>query len=124
MKEVSRILVLAPHPDDGEFGAGGSLKRWTEEGKEVHYVVFSPCLKSLPEGAAPDTLYKELLKATAILGLPSNHVRVLDFPVREFPAHRQRILDTLIQIKKEIRPDVVLMPNSYDVHQVHQVIHQ
>ncbi|MCE2496270.1 MAG: PIG-L family deacetylase [Flavobacteriales bacterium] len=124
MKEVSRILVLAPHPDDGEFGAGGSLKRWTEEGKEVHYVAFSPCLKSLPEGAAPDTLYKELLKATAILGLPSNHVRVLDFPVREFPAHRQRILDTLIQIKKEIRPDVVLMPNSYDVHQVHQVIHQ
>lgn len=124
MKEVSRILVLAPHPDDGEFGAGGSLKRWTSEGKDVYYIAFSPCLKSLPEGSDPDRLYKELIKATAILGLEKNNVQVLGFPVREFPAYRQKILDTLLQIKKEIKPDLVLMPNSHDVHQDHQVIHQ
>lgn len=124
MKEISRILVLAPHPDDGEFGAGGSLKRWTEEGKEVHYVAFSPCLKSLPEGSPKDRLYHELIKATTILGLPSERVRVLDFPVREFPAYRQDILDTLLQLKKEIKPDLVLMPNSHDVHQDHHTIHK
>jgi LmbE family N-acetylglucosaminyl deacetylase len=124
MKEVNRILVLAPHPDDGEFGAGGSLKRWTEEGKDVHYVAFSPCLKSLPEGSEPDRLYHELLNATGILGLNPDNVRVLDFPVREFPANRQLILDTLLGLKKEINPDLVLMPNSHDVHQDHQVIHR
>ena len=124
MKEISRILVLAPHPDDGEFGAGGSLKRWTDEGKEVHYVAFSPCFKSLPEGAPQDLLYHELIKATGILGLDPKNVRVLDFPVREFPAYRQDILDTLLKLKKEINPDLVLMPNSHDVHQDHHTIHK
>ena len=36
-----RILVLAPHTDDGEFGCGGSIARFASEGNEVHYVAFS-----------------------------------------------------------------------------------
>ena len=43
-----RILVLAPHTDDGEFGCGGSIARFIEEGKEVFYVAFSAAEKSVP----------------------------------------------------------------------------
>lgn len=32
-----RILVIAAHPDDIEFGAGGSVIRWTDAGAEVTY---------------------------------------------------------------------------------------
>ncbi len=30
-----RVLVLAPHTDDGEFGAGGTIARLVEGGAEV-----------------------------------------------------------------------------------------
>lgn len=33
--EFNRALVVCAHPDDGEFGAGGTMARWAAEGKEV-----------------------------------------------------------------------------------------
>ena len=36
-----RVLVLAPHTDDGEFGCGGTMARLVEAGVEVHYQAFS-----------------------------------------------------------------------------------
>ncbi|MEO8151003.1 MAG: PIG-L family deacetylase, partial [Bacteroidia bacterium] len=36
-----KVLVLAPHTDDGELGCGGSINRKIEEGSEVYYVAFS-----------------------------------------------------------------------------------
>ena len=46
-----RALVLAPHTDDGEFGAGGTMARLADEGVEVRYVAFSIATRSLPEGS-------------------------------------------------------------------------
>lgn len=37
--EFSRVMVFCPHPDDGEFLAGGSMARWAAEGKDVVLVV-------------------------------------------------------------------------------------
>ena len=65
-----RVLVLAPHTDDGEFGCGGTMARLVEAGIEVHYVAFSIATRSLPSGFAPDTLAREVREATAELGLP------------------------------------------------------
>ena len=42
-----RILILAPHTDDGEFGCGGSIARFVAEGHGVHYVAFSSAEKSI-----------------------------------------------------------------------------
>ena len=33
-----RALVAFAHPDDAEFGFGGTVARWAREGTEVHYV--------------------------------------------------------------------------------------
>lgn len=34
-----RILVIAAHPDDIEFGAAGSVARWTDAGAQVTYCI-------------------------------------------------------------------------------------
>ena len=39
MTQQVDILVLSAHPDDAEFGAAGTVARWTEEGKTVVYVI-------------------------------------------------------------------------------------
>ncbi len=117
-----KVLVLAPHTDDGEFGCGGTLARLVENGTEIRYVAFSIATRSLPEGFPPDTLAREVREATAELGIPESHLIVHDFEVRAFPEHRQEILELLIELWEDWKPDAVLQPSLRDIHQDHQVI--
>ena len=117
-----RVLVLAPHTDDGEFGAGGTIARLVEGGAEVRYVAFSIATRSLPEGFAPDTLAREVREATAELGIAESLLDVHDFDVRTFPANRQEILELLIGLWEDWRPDAVFQPSLHDIHQDHQTI--
>jgi LmbE family N-acetylglucosaminyl deacetylase len=119
---LRRVLVLAPHTDDGEFGCGGTMARLVEAGVELRYVAFSIATKSLPPGFAPDTLAREVREATAELGIPESHLTVHDFEVRTFPERRQDILEVLIGLWEDWRPDAVFQPSHHDVHQDHQVI--
>ena len=117
-----RVLVLAPHTDDGEFGCGATMSRLVEAGVEVRYVAFSIATKSLPEGFPPDTLAREVREATAELGIPEARLTVHDFEVRTFPERRQDILELLISLWDEWQPDAVFQPSLHDVHQDHQVV--
>jgi LmbE family N-acetylglucosaminyl deacetylase len=122
ISDWKRVLVLAPHTDDGEFGCGGTMARLVEAGVEVRYVAFSIATKSLPEGFPPDTLAREVREATAELGIPEEHLTVHDFEVRTFPERRQDILELLIQEWDDYKPDAVFQPSLQDIHQDHQVI--
>jgi LmbE family N-acetylglucosaminyl deacetylase len=37
--EIARVLSITAHPDDVDFGAAGTVARWTEAGIEVIYCV-------------------------------------------------------------------------------------
>jgi N-acetylglucosamine malate deacetylase 1 len=117
-----RVLVLAPHTDDGEFGCGGVMARLVEAGSKVRYVAFSIATRSLPEGFAPDTLAREVREATAELGITAENLTVHDFDVRTFPDHRQEILEALIELWNDWQPDVVFQPSLHDIHQDHQTV--
>jgi LmbE family N-acetylglucosaminyl deacetylase len=116
------VLVLAPHTDDGEFGAGGTIGRWAREGREVHYVAFSACQTSIPDGWPEDILRREVAEATQILGIPSSQLRVLDFEVRRFAQARQEILQAMVDLNAELHPQLVLMPSEADLHQDHHTV--
>ncbi len=119
----NRILVLAPHTDDAEFGCGGTIARFIDEGKEVHVAAFSACEKSVPKEYPEDILINELKSATKILGVPNENVHLFRYDVRIFKAHRQDILQDLIGLRSEIKPDLVLLPAGSDIHQDHATIH-
>lgn len=112
----SKVLVLAPHTDDGELGLGGTIASLIEKGITVYYAVFCNASESLPE----DTLKKELDKATTSLGITG--VFLYDFVVRRFHKRRQEILEILVDLRKTLQPDLVFAPSSFDVHQDHAII--
>ncbi len=37
--KLADILVIAPHPDDSEFGVAGSVAKWVNEGNRVVYAI-------------------------------------------------------------------------------------
>lgn len=116
------VLILGPHTDDGEIGAGATISRLCREGKKVYYVAFSICEESVPKGFSKDILSKEILNAGDKLGIPKNNIQTFRYKVRNFPSSRQEILEDLLKLKNQINPDLVLLPCSSDIHQDHKVI--
>lgn len=115
------VLVLGAHTDD-EFGCSGTVVRLLEQGSQVHYAVFSTCEESVPPGWAPDILEQECRKSCAALGIAPGQLHLFDYRVRHFPAHRQEILEDLVKLRLQIKPDLVLLPALDDLHQDHQTI--
>ncbi len=122
IERFSNVLVLAPHTDDGEFGCGGTMARLLEKGVKVTYVAFSWAAKSVPPEFPRDILKHEVREATGVLGIPECDLRVYDFEVRTFPTVRQEILEEMIVLQQELRPDCVFMPALVDLHQDHKTI--
>jgi N-acetylglucosamine malate deacetylase 1 len=118
------ILVLSPHTDDGELGAGGAVARWADEGHDIHYRAFSACEASVPQGWPSGVLRSEAADATKQLGIRPDRSHVLDFEVRRFPRDRQEILQTMVDLNRDLEPDLVLLPSAEDLHQDHQVVAQ
>lgn len=122
IKNINRILILAPHTDDGEFGCGGSVAKVVEERKEVYYVALSTAEESVPSGYPQDILETEVKEATRILGIPASSLIVFKYQVRKLNYVRQEILEELIRMKKELRPDLVFLPSPNDLHQDHYTV--
>jgi LmbE family N-acetylglucosaminyl deacetylase len=117
-----RILILAPHTDDGEFGCGGTIHKLIEEGHEVYYAAFSACQQSVLPQFPSDILITEVKAATKQLGvLPANLI-LFDYDVRTFNYRRQDILEDLIKLRAKIKPELVFMPSLNDLHQDHKTI--
>ncbi|NLK27282.1 MAG: PIG-L family deacetylase [Clostridiales bacterium] len=117
------VLVLAPHTDDAELGCGASIARFVEEGSDVFIAAFSSAEESLPVGAPKDLLKQEFYKAIPLLGVQKENTAVYDYQVRRLSYFRQEVLEEMVKLKKQIQPDMVLLPSGQDVHQDHQVIH-
>ncbi len=118
----NRILILAPHTDDGEFGCGGSIAKFLEKGKEVYYVAFSTAEKSVPANFPRGILTKEVKEATATLGIKKSNLILFKYEARSFPSFRQEILDDMIKLNNKIEPDTVFLPSTKDTHQDHKVV--
>lgn len=119
---LKKILVLAPHTDDGEFGCGATISKLVKQGVEVFYIAFSSCEKSVPDGFPSDILKSEVKAATKKLGIKEGNLFVLDYDVRTFSSYRQEILDDLIKFRIKINPDLVFIPSLNDIHQDHATI--
>ena len=105
-----RILVLSPHTDDGEVGAGGTIAKFVESGSRVI------CFAFYGEGELID----EFNESMDILGIKDH--KVFSFKKRYFPLQRQEILQRLYSYNAQEKIDLVLVPATTDQHQDHQVI--
>ncbi len=117
------MLLLSPHTDDVEIGAGGLVSRLQSAGRHrFRWIVFSSCRESLPDEWSPDLIESEFRSASQLLGV--NDVVVLDYAVRTMPERRQEILEMLVKVRREFQPELVVAPSLNDVHQDHATVAQ
>ena len=119
-----KVLVLTPHTDDGELGAGGTIAKLIDSGAEVYYAAFSTAEQSVPEGFPKDILKTEVKNATLRLGIKVENLIIFNYEVRKLNYVRQEILEKLIVLRKQINPDLVLLPCVHDIHQDHSTVAQ
>jgi LmbE family N-acetylglucosaminyl deacetylase len=122
IEKFKTVLILAPHTDDGEFGCGGTIRKFIEQGANVYYVAFSACEQSVLPMFPKDILTLEVKAATKVLGIKEENLILFRYDVRTFNFHRQAILDDMIALKKEINPDLIFIPTLNDIHQDHSTI--
>ena len=106
-----RILIIAAHPDDIEFGAGGSAAVWTEAGAQVTYCLVTDGAAGSNEKDADLAQLKqrrkeEQLAAAKIVGVTD--VRFLDYADGSLQPTLELRRD-LTRVIREIRPDRVVI---------------
>jgi len=120
--ENQKVLILSPHTDDAELGAGGYISKLIEDGHEIMWVVFSSARESVPKGLPNNTLSEEFESVVKSISLsPSNYI-IHDYKVRRLHEHRQDVLENLVQIRNSFQPTLVIGPSIHDYHQDHQVV--
>lgn len=117
-----RILFVGAHADD-EVSAAGTLAKFKERGHEIYLTIFSFCEESSEALGHPKTiLEKEFAHSIDALKIDPYHVFAHHYRVRHFPRFRQSILEDLVQLKKKIKPHLILTHNTMDIHQDHRTI--
>jgi LmbE family N-acetylglucosaminyl deacetylase len=112
---IRTVLVVVAHPDDAEFGCGGSVARWVKEGKEVTYVI----LTNGDKGSGDRRMTSERLaeirqeeQQNAAQALGVGRVLFLGHPDGELEDTREVRRAVTAEIRRW-RPDLLVTQNPY-----------
>ena len=127
-----RVLVVAAHPDDIEFGAAGTVARWVAEGAEVRYLLMTRGDKGSDDPAADPAQIAvvregEQRAAAAEIGVAG--VDFLDEPdgqVEPSLRLRERVTRAIRAFRPEIvmshDPTVLFVNNEWVNHPDHRAV--
>lgn len=107
------ILAIGAHPDDIEFGCGGTLIKYAQKGHSVFLLVLT--LGSFGGGA--DIRRKEQEEAAKFIG--AKKLFWGGFKDTELTDNRE-LISKIDEVIKEVRPEIVFLNYLDDVHQDHR----
>jgi LmbE family N-acetylglucosaminyl deacetylase len=110
-RRIERILAVMAHPDDVDFGAGGTVRAWTNAGIEVTYCLatngdaggFDP---DVPRSEIPGIRQAEQRAAGAALGVRDIHF--LGYRDGELSVSHELRRD-ISRVIRQVRPDRMLI---------------
>src|SRR5262245_7236930 len=114
-ERIQRVMVITAHPDDSEFGAGGTVAKLTREGKIVNYCILTNGNKvSIDRTMTSERLAQireeEQKNAARVLGV--DLVEFLGFPDGELEDTRHTRMGVSRAIRRH-RPDLVICQNPH-----------
>jgi LmbE family N-acetylglucosaminyl deacetylase len=107
------ILAIGAHPDDIEFGCGGTLIKYARKGHHVYLLVMTEG----SQGGDPGLRRAEQEKAAAVLG--ARKVLWGEYRDTEIPADRA-LIQHLEEVVRLVAPDFIFVHHGDDTHQDHR----
>ncbi|MBI4051258.1 MAG: PIG-L family deacetylase [Elusimicrobia bacterium] len=111
-----KILGIGSHPDDLEFGCGGTFYKLSRAGHQVHLLIMT----SGEVGGDSKTRRAEQEKSAKILGAK---VFWGGFRDTDIPLTRE-LIDTIESHVRKIKPDIIFTQYFEDTHQDHRKVSQ
>lgn len=109
----TRLVVVAPHPDDEVIGCGGLIHKWCAAGAEA--AVLWVCSRSTEAERA------EAQRAIERLGVSES--ASLDFPPVGL-SYDEPTLRRFVAELRRLRPTALLIPHANDADEQHRTTHQ
>jgi LmbE family N-acetylglucosaminyl deacetylase len=111
--EIGRVLAIAAHPDDLDFGSAGTIAGWTSAGIEVVYCIVTDgdaggFDESFPRDEMAPLRRAEQTAAAKAVGV--HDLRFLGYPDGQVEATLGLRKD-LARVIRQVRPDRVLCPS-------------
>jgi LmbE family N-acetylglucosaminyl deacetylase len=111
---VSRVLVVAAHPDDADFGTAGTVATWTDADVHVTYCVVTDGQvgavdREMTRERLVDVRRREQRTAAAHVGVED--VRFLGYADGELEPTR-RLVGELAGLIREVRPQRMVIPSA------------
>jgi len=118
---MTKILIIAPHPDDEVLGCGGTILKHVKMGDEVYLCIVT-------KAYAPDWSEeflrerpKEIEESNRILGIKKTYF--LDFPDAKLDTIPQKELNkAILDVINETKPEVVYFPFGSDLSKDHRLV--
>lgn len=142
LSQETRLLVIAPHPDDETISAGGLIQQVRELGGDVSILLLTdgdnnPWPQRWLErrvwiGKAERERWgrrrrEEVVRALHVLGVPAGALQAFGWPDMGITAYlRQDLAVALAALKLQIlryQPDVIVLPALGDRHPDHSAAH-
>jgi LmbE family N-acetylglucosaminyl deacetylase len=108
--EGKTVLVVVAHPDDAEFGFGGTIAMWAAAGKEINYLL---CTSGDKGSGDPDAIPYRLAKTRRIEQINAAHA--LGARDVSFLSYADGTLTNTLDLRRDIvrgirryRPDAVI----------------
>jgi len=111
-----KVLSIGAHPDDPEFGMGGTLIKHRKEGHEVQVIL---CTLG---GVCGDPKVREQEARAAANKMGVEVLHILDYHVSKLNKTNTQFVQVLRKVIDEIKPDRVYVHSPFDNHQVHKTV--
>lgn len=120
-ENAERVLVVMAHPDDAEFTCAGTLTKWIQDGRQVHYVVCTSGDKGTKDpNMTPYHLAtireEEQLAAARVLGVET--ITFLRHQDGELEATKEFRSEIALLIRR-YKPDIVVTHDAWRPYQLH-----
>ena len=109
------ILAIGAHPDDVEFGCGGTLIKYARKGARIDLLVMTDGAR----GGSARTRRAEQLLAAKVLGVRRVHWG--GYRDTLLPSVR-RLIDCMERVLRVVRPDFIFVNYPEDTHQDHRQV--
>ncbi len=115
------VLVIAPHADDEILGVGATMAKYIANGDKVYVCIVTRGTEPLFDEEYMRKLRNETLLAHSLLGVAKTFF--LEFPaVMLEKVNRYEINNSIFEIVKRIKPDIVYIPHFGDMQKDHQIV--